>query len=123
MKVLFDTCIVIDLLRNRQSAVAWLAELGRQPHVSVVTIAELRSGQRGLNEPRAIDRFLSGSIGLDVSADVAEQAGAFMQRFRKSHALDLADALIAATAAHHGLALATLNLKHFPMFPHLEAPY
>ena len=31
--------------------------------------------------------------------------------------------LIAATAEHHGLDLATLNVKHFPMFKRLKAAY
>ena len=38
-------------------------------------------------------------------------------------ALDFPDAVIAATAMHHGLELVTLNLKHFPMFPDLQRPY
>ena len=33
------------------------------------------------------------------------------------------DAIIAATAEHHGLRLATLNVKHFPMFPKLKRAY
>jgi len=32
-------------------------------------------------------------------------------------------AYIAATAEHHGLKLATLNVKHFPMFPKLKRAY
>jgi len=31
--------------------------------------------------------------------------------------------VIAATALEHGLALATLNVRHFPMFEALEPPY
>jgi hypothetical protein len=46
-----------------------------------------------------------------------------MRRFRRSHALETPDALIAATATHHQLQLTTLNLKHFPMFPELKRPY
>ena len=30
---------------------------------------------------------------------------------------------VAATAEHHGLELATLNVKHFPMFKRLKAAY
>ena len=40
-----------------------------------------------------------------------------------SHGIDIPDAIIAATAEHHGLRLATLNVKHFPMFPKLKRAY
>lgn len=121
MTVLIDSCIAIDVLRGHSRAIGLIEGLRSQAFASVVTIVELRSGQRGLREAQAIDRFLSGVIVVNVDGDIAEQAGEFMQRFRKSHQLDIADALIAATAVHRGLALQTLKLKHFPMFPHLKA--
>ncbi len=120
---LLDTCIVIDVLRQRVEAINFIATLVVQPSISVVTIAALRAGQRSLHEARQIDHALSGYIVCDATSSVAEQAGVYLRSFAKSHALDTPDALIAATAAHHGLPLATLNLKHFPMFPHLAAPY
>jgi predicted nucleic acid-binding protein len=123
MNVLIDSCIVIDFLRRKPTALAFIGDLGAVPALSVVSVAELRAGQRGVLETSLIDGLLANSRVLPVERDIAEQAGEFMQRFRKSHRLDIADALIAATAAHHGLDLATLNLKHFPMFPHLAAPY
>jgi predicted nucleic acid-binding protein len=43
------------------------------------------------------------------------QAGAYLARFRKSHGVEIADALIAAAATTAGLRLWTLNRKHFPM--------
>jgi predicted nucleic acid-binding protein len=120
---LLDTCIVIDVLRRRDAAIRYINELTVRPTISVVTITELRAGQRSHIEARQIDHAISGYLVKDVTAMVAEQAGQYLRSFARSHALDTPDALIAGTAAHHGLALATLNLKHFPMFPHLEAPY
>lgn len=43
--------------------------------------------------------------------------------FSSSHAVELTDAAIAATAEHYGLPLATLNRRHFPMFPRLKPAY
>jgi predicted nucleic acid-binding protein len=40
-----------------------------------------------------------------------------------SHGIDIPDAIIAATAEHHGLKLATLNVRHFPMFRKLKPAY
>ena len=54
---------------------------------------------------------------------IARRAGAWVRVYGPSHSVGLADALIAATAEHHGLELATLNVKHFPMFKRLKAPY
>ncbi len=51
------------------------------------------------------------------------RAGVFSRLYEPSHGLDDIDALIAATAEHHGLRLATLNVKHFPMFPKLKRAY
>jgi hypothetical protein len=123
MTLLLDTCILIDILRQRAAAIEFIEALTQQPHISVVTIAELRTGQRSLTEAKRIDQLIGGSIAHPVTSEIAETAGGFLRRFRKSHGLDIADAFIAATAHHLMLPLATLNLKHFPMFPHLEAPY
>ena len=43
--------------------------------------------------------------------------------FERGAAIGLADYLVAATADLHGLPLATLNVKHFPMFDDLRAPF
>ncbi len=42
-------------------------------------------------------------------------AGAYLQQFRRSHHLELGDALIAAAAADASAELVTRNLKHYPM--------
>lgn len=48
----------------------------------------------------------------------------FRCQFRRSHAaISTADYLIAATALVRDLGLATLNVRHFPMFAELEAPF
>ncbi len=52
-------------------------------------------------------------IGLDDS--VAEAAGCYMNLYRKSHGLNTAGAIIAASALARGAELYTLNEKHFPM--------
>jgi predicted nucleic acid-binding protein len=123
MSVLLDTSILVDLLRGKPAALAFVGGLAKPPSLSVVTVAELRAGQRSAREAVTIDQLVGSYAIHDASLAVAERAGAYLRQYRKSHQLDMADILIAATAAHHGLALATLNLKHFPMFTHLTAPY
>lgn len=47
-----------------------------------------------------------------------------MRRYRRSHSgIGLGDYLIAATQQVHGVPLATLNVRHFPMLPDLTPPF
>lgn len=59
----------------------------------------------------------------DVNAAIAQRTGQFIKHYKFSHGIDDFDAVIAATAEHFELKLATLNLKHFPMFPQLKPAY
>jgi hypothetical protein len=122
LSVLLDTCIVIDVLREKPEATRLFAGLPEPPHLSVATVTELRAGQRGRRESETIDTILAKSRLHNVTLTIAEEAGSLLLRYGKSHATDVADALIAATAIHYRLELVTLNLKHFPMFPDLCRP-
>ena len=121
--MLLDTNVVIDLLRADRGALAFVLSLQRAPRISVVTITELRAGQLGMREKATIDRYVEVFDPIEVSVPVAEKAGEFRRTFGRSHGVDPIDAIIAATADIHGLPLATLNLKHFPMFSGLARPY
>ena len=121
--MLFDTCVVIDVLRQHKAAMAYLAAVSTLPFVSVVTVAELYAGARGIRDERNIGNLLGSARILPVTPDIARRAGEWLRHYRGSHGIDDFDAIIAATAEQHGLKLATLNLKHFPMFPKLKAAY
>jgi predicted nucleic acid-binding protein len=61
---------------------------------------------------------------VPVSDAIAQRAGAHLRAHRRSHqGIDLADYLIAATVDVHDAVLATLNVKHFPMFKGLRPAY
>jgi predicted nucleic acid-binding protein len=61
---------------------------------------------------------------IPVNESVARRAGELGRRWRRSHSgIGIADLAIAATAEEIGAELATRNLKHFPMFENLRAPY
>ena len=91
--------------------------------LSVIVLAELFAGVRGEKERRELERLKELFPVLEVTAAVAQEGGELKRRYGPSHGTGLADALIAATAERHGLKLATLNVKHFPMFAGLEPPY
>lgn len=47
-----------------------------------------------------------------------------MREYRRGHnEIGIADYLVAGTADFRGLQLATLNVRHFPMFDGLTAPF
>lgn len=120
---LLDTCILIDVLRGRGAALDFVAGFKTTPVLSAITATELIAGARGPREASAIDRILATYEIVDVDLDIARLAGSYVRDFGRSHAVDPIDALIAATASTKKLELATLNLKHFPMFRGLKRPY
>lgn len=123
MSLLVDTTVLIDALRGKPEAARYIASLGAPPFVSVVTAAELYAGVRDGPERRQLEFALAHSTLLEVSLPIGIEAGLLKRLWARSHGLGLADALIAATAMRHGLDLATLNRKHFPMIAGLVVPY
>jgi len=123
MALLFDTNVLIDYLRGRQEARELLDAQDGQPHISVGSVLELYAGFKSRREEQSGERLLSEAKILPVTHDIARRAGVFSRLYEPSHRLDDIDAIIAATAEHHGLKLATLNVKHFPMFPKLKRAY
>jgi len=121
--ILIDTNIVIEFLRRNPSAMAWFDALDESPAISAVSVTELYAGARSQRDERDIVALRQQLSCLPISEEIGERAGAFMRHFHKSHGIDIPDAIIAATAEHHGLTLATLNVKHFPMFQKLKRAY
>ena len=124
--ILVDTDVLIANLRGIDAARDWLrdvrARTGRLA-VSVVTNAEIIGGMRS-PERREVTRLLNSLRPLPVTDMIAHRAGELRRHYRRSHgAISLVDYLIAATAAVHGLEVATLNTKHFPMFDDLKPPF
>jgi predicted nucleic acid-binding protein len=121
--ILVDTNILIDFLRGRPDAVTWIDALEENVAISAVSVLELYGGALSQREERDIWALRQELTCLPIGEEIGERAGSFMRHFGKSHGIDIPDAIIAATAEHHGLRLATLNVKHFPMFPKLKPAY
>lgn len=115
--MLIDTDVLIDFLRGRPEARAFIAGLPRDAALSALTVAELHVGVRDGDERRALDEMLATFRVLSLDDATARAGGLLRRDFGKSHGVGLNDALIAATALAQGLTLATLNLRHFPMMP------
>jgi predicted nucleic acid-binding protein len=124
--ILVDSDVLIAHLRGTEVARDWLVKARRRTGplaASVVSIAEIAGGMRS-GERREIIRLLSSLQPVPLDPTVAWRAGEFRRNYRRSHAaIGTADYLIAASADVNGFALATLNVRHFPMFEGLEPPF
>ena len=121
--MLVDTDILIDYLRGVAEASDYIEAHIDRIQVSAITVAELYQGVIDEEERVALDSLVSALRVLDATEKIAIEAGLFRRKYRSSHNVGLADCLIAATANQHALPLRTLNVKHFPMLEHVEAPY
>jgi predicted nucleic acid-binding protein len=117
-QLLLDSCVVIDVLRQRGARHIWLQAQVAAEHVlycSVLTITEVLAGMCAHEQLRT-QALLAGLASLVVTHDIAAQAGLITQECRqRGITLSLTDAIIAATAIAHDLVLATDNRKDFPM--------
>lgn len=117
MKVVIDTNIIIDHLRNIPQATKLLKEIENgnfEGLISTITILELMAAPR-LNEKRieAIRGLLEIFEHIPVDGQAATTAGILLSKYRASHGLDPMDAIVAATSIGNEAVLFTLDTKHF----------
>lgn len=123
MRVVIDTSVLIDHLRAATPATHYLASLEERPSCSEISRIEVIQGLRSA-ERKVAERLFTLFDWVPVSEAVARRAGELGRRWRRSHpGIGVADLAIAATAEQIDATVATCNLKHFPMFPDLRAPY
>lgn len=120
---LLDTSVLIAHSRGHVVAARWLEQHIDHCQLSVLTVAEFMQGVIHEKERLALQSYCECFGVLPVTTEIALQAGRWGRQFGKSHQLHMTDLLMAATAQVGGLRLATHNLKHYPMFAGLEAPF
>jgi predicted nucleic acid-binding protein len=122
--ILLDTSVLIAHLRgDRRATELLLTTPAAERLASVLARVEIEGGMRSAER-----RSVAGLFGIlrmiPVSDPIARRAGELLRTYRRSHVgIDLVDYVVAATAESTGARLATLNIKHFPMFPDLKAPW
>lgn len=92
-------------------------ELGDSDRVvlySPVSVAELWAGARP-KEHDALRKLFLALTCAPIDQAVGHQAGVYLQHYRRSHGVEVADALIAAGAMANGAELWTRNRRHYPM--------
>jgi predicted nucleic acid-binding protein len=123
MSVVFDTSILIDILRNDRAALHYVGGVPEVPACSEVTRVEVVRGLRSAERTKAEQLFRTIRW-LPVDEPTARRAGELGRRWdRHQPGISLADLVVAATTEQLDGELATTNVRHFPMFEGLEAPY
>lgn len=109
---LVDTNILIDLLRRYEPAVKFLREL-EVIYVSAITPMELIQGASNKIELNAILSFNENLEMIEISDQISKEAYEIMSKYFLETQIEVADALIAATAIVSHRVLLTRNIKHF----------
>lgn len=122
--MILDSDVLIEILRNNSRTSQWVAaqaSSGEALRYSPVSRAEIGVGMRS-DEERAIASLFAGLDVVVIDATTGELAGERLRRYRRSHGLELAGALIGAAATQHGERLATFNRRHYPGISTLTQP-
>lgn len=112
--MIFDTDILIWCFRGNRRALETIGS-ERERALSIVSLMELVQGARSLVEVREIRRFLRDNTFriLPLDEAMSHVAASLMEAHALRTGLQVADALIAATARETGEILATGNIRHF----------
>ncbi len=123
-KLLIDTDIIIDHLRGHSVSGNLLKKIIFDDYFrgfySSITEIELFSAEIIDDEQaKNINMLLSSLVRLDINSEIARAAGNLLGKYRKSNGLEMADAIIAATAINYGLPVISRNVKHYSFIPGL----
>jgi len=116
--VLIDTDVIINHLRGKKEDTSFLRRVMVEEEFkgffSVITEIELFAAER-IDEKQAkeIGEILEILYRVELNSMVARLAGNLLGTFRKSHGLEMPDAVIAASALYYGMPLATKNTRHY----------
>jgi hypothetical protein len=118
MTVLVDSDILIEVSRGRNEEIVstWIRLSNSDAAVlySPVSVAELWAGARPA-EYDALNNLFGALTCAPIDEEAGRRAGGYLSKYRRSHGVELADALIAANAVANQAELWTRNRKHYPM--------
>ena len=118
MTVLVDSDILIEVSRGKNAGIVskWrqLSDSEAAVLYSPISVAELWAGARP-HEHDALNRLFEALTCAPVDNEAGRQAGHYLRLYGGSHGIEIADALIAASAVANNAELWTRNRKHYPM--------
>ena len=119
--MLVDTDVLIWYLKGNENAYQ-VIENSSNFFISVVTYMELVQGmgnKKELNNLRKALHIWNAKI-LYISEEISAKAMFYVEQHFLSHSMQLADALIGATAIAYGNSVLTGNAKHYRVLKDLK---
>jgi predicted nucleic acid-binding protein len=119
--MLIDTDVFIWYMRGNGSAQKTIENTSNF-FLSVITYMELVQGMRNKNELNSLRKSLYAWEAklLYISEDISSKAMFYVEQHFLSHSLQLADALIGATAVAYGMPILTGNDKHYKIIKDIQ---
>lgn len=119
--MLIDTDVLIWYLKGNEKAYQ-LIENTNNFYISVVTYMELVQGMRDKKELNNLRKGLhawNAQI-IYISEEISAKAMFYVEQHFLSHSMQLADALIGATAMVYGIPVLTENNKHYKAITNIQ---
>ena len=119
--MIFDTDVLIWCFRGDEKAARAIDSCGERL-ISAVTLMELHQGACNKTEQKAISKFVRemNFRVLPINENISHRACIYVEEFCLKAAMQMADALIAATAVELAKTLYTANHKHYKAVTELE---
>lgn len=119
--MIIDTDVLIWHLRGNEKAKDLIYK-SLPFSISVVTYIELIQGMRDKKEMnKLIKQLTKWNVEIiQISNDISTRAMIYVEQYRQSGAMELADALIAATCINTSEMLITGNEKHYKSIPNIQ---
>ena len=120
--MLFDTDVLIWALRGSKKAAKEI-DNDENRFISAVNYMELMQDARSRQEQSLIKQFLSALdfTVLPITEAISHRAMIFIEEHALRSGIQLADALVFATACEHSLTLCSANQKHFRSIRSLDS--
>ena len=119
--MIIDTDVLIWYMRGNEKAYE-IIEKYNTFFISVVTYIELVQGMRNKKELNILRKALRGWNAqiLYISEEVSAKAMFYVEQHFLSHSIQLADALIGATAITYGFPILTANDRHYKVMQAIQ---
>jgi hypothetical protein len=121
--IVVDTDILIWVLRGRTDIAGQFKETATAAkgfvYITPIQVAEVFAGIRK-SEILKTKEFLESLLLLPLDYRAGEEAGTFLNQFRSSHNVTLADTMVAAATRINAFKIWTLNRKHYPMLDRVD---